>query len=278
MSARDWLGLGDRVALVTGAGRGIGSACALALAEAGCDVAVLDLDAAAAQDTARGVRAHGRRALAQPVDVRDAAAFQAAVDACLAELGGLDVCVNNAGGMAGHPLGPFLEASPEFLDDALDLNLRAVFRCCQIEARALLRPADDPPGAGSARGGAIVNVASLGGVRAVRGVSAYGAAKAGVINLTQTMAVELGPLGIRTNAVAPGTTVTPAAEAHVAHRLAATAAANPLGRVARPDDIAKVVLFLASDLASYVNGELICVDGGFAAALGVLPRRVPERV
>jgi NAD(P)-dependent dehydrogenase (short-subunit alcohol dehydrogenase family) len=266
------LGLEGRVALVTGAGRGIGQACALALADAGCEVAALDVDGAAARETAQRVRSRGRRALELAADVRDAVAFQAAVDACIRELGGLDVCVNNAGGMAGHPLGSFLDASPEFVRDALELNLAAVFRCCQIEARALLT---DPRVA--RRGGAIVNVASLGGVRAVRGVSAYGAAKAGVINLTQTMAVELGPHGIRTNAVAPGTTVTPATEASVGHRLAATAAANPLGRVARPEDIAGVVLFLASDLASYVNGQLICVDGGFSAGVGVLPRRRSER-
>ncbi|MCE2392248.1 MAG: SDR family oxidoreductase [Proteobacteria bacterium] len=264
MNPDDFFGLNDKVALVTGAGRGIGRACALRLAEAGCHVAAADLDPETARDTAEQVRALGRRALALATDVRDRPALQAMVDDCLAELGGLDVCVNNAGGMLGHPTGTFLDARPEFVDDALDLNLRAVFAGCQIQARAMIE-----------RGtrGSIVNVSSLGGVRSVRGVSAYGAAKAGVINLTCTMAVELGPHGIRTNAIAPGTTVTQALEEHVGRRMAKTAQANPLRRLAEPLDMANAVLFLASDLAAYVNGQLLCVDGGFTAAVGVLPRR-----
>ena len=259
----DFFGLQDKLALVTGAGNGIGRACALRLAEAGCHVAVADLDPESAGDTAERVRALGRRALALATDVRDREAVRAMVDDCQRELGGLDVCVNNAGGMVGHPTGPFLEARPEFVDDALDLNLKAVFACCQSEARAMID-----------RGapGSIVNVSSLGGVRSVRGVSAYGAAKAGVINLTRTMAVELGPHGIRSNAIAPGTTVTQAVEEHVGRRMAKTAQANPLRRLAEPLDMANAVLFLASDLSAYVNGQLLCVDGGFTAAVGVLPR------
>ena len=122
-------------------------------------------------------------------------------------------------------------------------------------------------------GGSIINISSLGGVRHVRHVSAYGAAKAGVINLTQTMAVELGPHGIRTNVIAPGTTVTAAVGAAAQSRsMQAVANANPLGRLGEPDDQAGAILFLASDLSRYVNGQLISVDGGFSAAVGVVPR------
>ncbi len=259
----DPLGLDGKVALVTGAGAGIGAACTLRLAAAGCAVAALDVDAGAAERTAAEVTGNGGRALALGVDVRDTDGFSAAVERCRRELGELDVCVNNAGGMAGHPLKRFLEVTPGFVTDAIELNLSALFRCCQTEARAMVE---------RGAGGSIVNVSSLGGVRAVRGVTAYGAAKAGVINLTQTMAIELGPHGIRTNAIAPGTTLTPAAQDQVGHRVEATAAANPMRRVALPDDMAGVVLFLASDLAAYVNGQVIAVDGGFSAAVGVQPR------
>jgi NAD(P)-dependent dehydrogenase (short-subunit alcohol dehydrogenase family) len=261
---RDFTGLDGKVAWVSGAGAGIGRACAVILAEAGCDVACIDIDAEVAREVAGEVEAQGRRALALGADVRDSAAVAESLEACVSRLGGLDVCVNNAGGMAGHPVGKFLEASDAFIDDSIDLNLKATFRCCQLQARSMID-----------RGvkGSIVNLSSLGGVRSVRGVSAYGAAKAGVINLTQTMAVELAHHGIRTNAIAPGTTVTPAVEEAVADRLAATASANPMGRVARPEEMAGVVLFLASDLAAYVNGQTIAVDGGFTAAAGVQPQR-----
>ncbi len=265
---RDFTGLEGRVAWVSGAGAGIGRACALLLAEAGCSVASVDIDTAAAEEAAAAVEAVGRKALAFAIDVRDSAAVGESLGACVTKLGGLDVCVNNAGGMLGHPIGKFLDASDAFIDDAIDLNLKATFRCCQLQARSMIE-----------RGvkGSIVNISSLGGVRSVRGVSAYGAAKAGVINLTQTMAIELARHGIRTNAIAPGTTVTPAVEATVADRLAATASANPMGRVARPEEMAGVVLFLASDLAAYVNGQTIAVDGGFTAGAGVQPQRRPKK-
>jgi NAD(P)-dependent dehydrogenase (short-subunit alcohol dehydrogenase family) len=252
------------VAWVSGAGAGIGRACALILAEAGCDVTCVDIDAVSAEEVAADIEGLGRKALAHGVDIRDTPAVAESLAACVAELGGLDVCVNNAGGMVGHPVAKFLEASDAFIDDSIDLNLKATFRCCQLQARSMIDRQVN---------GSIVNLSSLGGVRSVRGVSAYGAAKAGVINLTQTMGIELARYGIRTNAIAPGTTVTPAVEEAVADRLAATAAANPMGRVARPEEMAGVVLFLASDLSAYVNGQTIAVDGGFTAGAGVQPQR-----
>ena len=258
------LGLEDKVALVTGAGHGIGKAAALMLARAGARVVAVDIDGASAEETAGTARAIGVRAIAVAADVRSEDDVRGMVARAVAELGGLDVCVNNAGGTVGHPRVPFIEASTDFLDDAIDLNLRAVFFACQVEARSMIE---------RGVGGSIINVSSLGGVRHVRHVSAYGAAKAGVINLTQTMAVELGPHGIRTNVIAPGTTVTAAVGAAAQSRsMQAVANANPLGRLGEPDDQAGAILFLASDLSRYVNGQLISVDGGFSAAVGVVPR------
>jgi len=263
-SASDLLGLRGRVALVTGAGRGIGRGCALALAEAGSPVAVVDMDASAAGEVAKRIEASGGRAIAVRADVRSDEDATRMLDECIESLGGLEICVNNAGGMAGHPRSPFLEASPEFLDAMLDLNLRAVFRCCQLQAQSMIDR--EVPGS-------IVNVSSLGGLRSVRGVHAYGAAKAGVINLTRTMAVELGPQGIRSNAIAPGTTLTDPVSGTTGNRsLETTARANPLRRLASPEDIAGAVVFLASDLARYVNGQCIAVDGGFEASVGVIAR------
>ena len=261
-SQRSLLGLEDKVALVTGAGRGIGKAATLLLAKAGAHVAAVDINGASAEETAGAARAIGVRAIAVAADVRSEDDVRGMVERAVAELGGLDVCVNNAGGTVGHPRVPFIEASTDFLDDALDLNLRAVFFACQVEARSMIE---------RGIGGSIINISSLGGVRHVRHVSAYGAAKAGVINLTQTMAVELGPYGIRTNAIAPGTTVTGAVAAE-SRAMQAVARANPLGRLGEPDDQAGAILFLASDLSRYVNGQLISVDGGFTAAVGVVPR------
>ena len=262
--SEDLFGLRGRVSLVTGAGRGIGRGCALALARVGSAVAVVDREGATAREVAGEIQASGGRALAVTADVREEADAVRMLAECIEGLGGLDVCVNNAGGLAGGPLTRFLEVEPTVLAEMLDLNLRAVFRCCQLQARSMIK-----------RGvqGAIVNVSSLGGVRAVRGVHAYGAAKAGVINLTRTMAVELGPQGIRTNAIAPGTTLTgPVQETTGNRSLATITRANPMRRLAQPEDIANAVLFLASELARYVNGQCISVDGGFEASVGVIAR------
>ena len=195
----DLLGLHGRVSLVTGAGRGIGRGCSLALSRAGSPVAVVDVDGDSAREVAAEIEASGGRALGIEADVRSEADANRMLADCIETLGGLDVCVNNAGGLAGGPLTRFLEVEPEVLAEMLDLNLRAVFRCCQLEARCMIEREVK---------GCIINVSSLGGVRAVRGIHAYGAAKAGVINLTRAMAVELGPQGIRSNAIAPGTTLT----------------------------------------------------------------------
>ena len=227
-------------------------------------MAVVDIDVEAAQVVTDEINSAGDHAIAIGADVRQSEDAQRMVDTTVESLGSLDICVNNAGGMLGHARSRFLDATPEFIEEMLDLNLRAVFHCGQIEARSMVE---------RKTGGSIINVSSLGGMRAVRGVNAYGAAKAGVINLTRTMAVELGPLGIRTNAIAPGTTLTRAVDdTTTARALETTAGANPLRRLARPEDMAGAVIFLASDLSRYVNGQCIAIDGGFEASVGVIAR------
>ena len=145
------LGLEDKVALVTGAGHGIGKAAALMLARAGARVAAVDIDSASAEETAGTARAIGVRAIAVAADVRSEDDVRGMVARTVAELGGLDVCVNNAGGTVGHPRVPFIEASTDFLDDAIDLNLRAVFFACQVEARSMIE---------RGVGGSIINISS----------------------------------------------------------------------------------------------------------------------
>jgi NAD(P)-dependent dehydrogenase (short-subunit alcohol dehydrogenase family) len=253
----DLLGLEDEVALVTGAGSGIGRGHALRLAQAGCHVAVAELDEEAGERTAREIRDLGRRALCIRADVRRKDEVNALVARVVAELGGLDVAVNNVG----HPLaiGPFLDYSEEQWDAVFALDLKSVLFCCQAEAVSMAE-----------RGirGRIVNVASSSGVVGAPSVSAYGAAKAGVIHLTKSIALELAPYGIRVNCIVPGTHLTEPIRATLesggpqAEFLRAAAAATPLGRLGDPLETGGVAVFLASNLSSYVTGHSVVSDGG----------------
>ena len=265
----DLLALRDRVALVTGAGMGIGKACALLLARAGAHVVVADRDLASSERTAAEIRTLGRTAQALATDVRRAADVDAAVAAAVDGLGALDVCVHNVGGLAGQPVRDFLDTPVDTFDAIADNNLRATWLCCHAAARSMV--ARRVPGS-------IVNVASVAAIRAVRGIAAYGAAKAGVSNLTMQLAVELGVHGIRVNAVAPSTTATELIRERVQRgEFRALEEANPLRRMATPEDIAGAVLFLASDLARYVTGQTLVVDGGVASTTRRLdpPQRRP---
>ncbi|MFI5002336.1 MAG: SDR family NAD(P)-dependent oxidoreductase [Reyranellales bacterium] len=241
-----------KVVLVTGAQQGIGRAMALAFAEAGADIAINWLDdEAAAAGVAHDVREHGRRAMLVKADVAQVAADRAMVAAVLDELGALDVLINNAGVF---PRVPFLEMSEADWNYVLDVNLKGSCFCAQAAAKAMI-----------ARGkaGAIVNLTSGAALRSSpRGVH-YVASKGGVIALTRAMALELAPYRIRVNAIAPG--VTDTAQPRYGHseaELTAVAQANPLGRMAEPDDIARAALFLASDDAAYVTGQTLHVNGG----------------
>lgn len=250
MAAADLQG---RVALVTGAARGIGRATALDLAGAGADIALGLRDADHDNGVADEIRALGRRVLPLPMDVTDLAASRAAIDRCVAELGGLHVLVNNAGGSI---LGEALDVTEEEFADVWALNVRSTFFLSQHAARHMR-------GHG---GGAVVNVASQAGLVALPGEPSYCVAKAAVVHMTRCLALEWGPLGIRVNAVAPtfietdGTAPVLSDERFRAETVDRIAA---LHRIGSPDEVSAAVLFLASPAASLITGHTLVVDGGW---------------
>jgi NAD(P)-dependent dehydrogenase (short-subunit alcohol dehydrogenase family) len=252
-----------RVALVTGAGSGIGEAIALALANLGADVAVLDRDAATAQRSAERIRALGRRAEVCVADVRDSRALEAMLARASSALGELDVLVNNAGVAARKPA---IEFDDVEWDEQLRMNLGSAFVASRWVARRWIA---------ARRGGAIVNVATTEGIRGCPGFGPYSAAKAGLINLTKTLSSELGPYGIRVNTVAPDYTPTPGSsgfdlEGSTSGALMERVARFiPLRRAGTPDDTAGAVLFLASHLAAWITGQTLVVDGGALACARV---------
>ncbi len=248
------LGLKGRVALVTGAGAGIGRGIAGWLARAGCRVAVNDIDAARADETVAGLRAAGGEAKAFVANVRDESAVADLIARIRRELGGLDVAVNNVGMNAGMPATPFVEWKGHEFRAVVEQNLIATALCCIAEARAMVE---------QGRGGVILNVTSGETTRPAIRLAPYGAAKAAINHLTQTMAVELGPHAIRVNAIAPGTTLTEQVkktfpEAHVA----AIRESIPLRRMTDPEELGRLALYLASDLARCVTGQFLLADAG----------------
>ncbi|MDI2128129.1 SDR family NAD(P)-dependent oxidoreductase [Yinghuangia seranimata] len=246
--------LGGRAALVTGGGAGIGRAVCVQLARAGADVAVADLRGAAAEETAALVAAEGVRAAALTFDATDAEQVAATVAEAAARLGGLDIAVNNVGMTAGHGTAAFVDWTPQAVRDVVGVNLLATAYSCQAEARAMIA---------AGRGGCIVNVSSGETTRPAPGLAPYGAAKAGVNHLTQTLAVELAPHRIRVNAVAPGTTLTEQVAASLsADFQEALLRSVPLGALSQPEDMARLVLFLASDLAAHTTGQFVLSDNG----------------
>ncbi|HEU4368599.1 MAG TPA: SDR family NAD(P)-dependent oxidoreductase [Methylomirabilota bacterium] len=243
--------LSGRIGLVTGAQQGIGQAIAIALAREGADVALNFLDDQAAAARAAGeVRGLGRRAVLVQGDVSRRAEVEAMVATVVKELGPPDIVVNNAGVF---PRVAFLEMRDEDWDHVLDINLKGGFLCAQAGARAMVA---------AGRAGAIVNISSSAIRGDPRGVH-YSASKAGVIGLTRAMALALAPHGIRVNAIAPGTTDTAQPRyGNTEEQLAARARDTPFGRMARPDEIARVAVFLAGEDAGWVTGEVIHVNGG----------------
>lgn len=248
-------------ALVTGAAHGIGRAIALHLAREGAAVAVLDLDESGAAETARLVRAEGRSAYSARADITDMDAVTAAMDSAEAALGPVTLLVNNA---AFTDAGDLAGISLDAWHREVDVNLNGTYHCL----RAVL------PRMQARGGGVVVNIASVNGVRYF-GNPAYSAAKAGLINLTQSVASEYGRHGIRCNAVLPGSvrtdnitwTIRQQKDPQVFQKLARW---YPMGRVAEPEDIAKAVAFLGSDEAGYITGVSLPVDGGLLAGMNVM--------
>lgn len=245
-------GLTGKRAIVTGAARGIGKAIAERLHAEGCRVAFADVDLSEAEVAVRCLDPDGVRAVPSMVDVCDRSSITSMVDEVVSRWGGVDILVSNAGIMDRMP---FLDMTDEFWDRVLTLNLMGAFRCGQVAARQMVDQGTS---------GRIVNVASNSGIFGGRGRAAYGASKAGLINLTQTMAIELAEHGITVNAVAPGPTKT---GPHMPDEpWPSVKERMPLGRFGDPSEIAAVAAFLASDESSFVTGHVYGADGGYTTS------------
>lgn len=251
--------LTGKKALVTGASRGIGREIALALGTAGADVAFNYVgSAASAEAAAAQLRVGGRTAVALQGDVSDGRSVQAMVQAAVEKLGGLDVVVNNAGILQAEP---FLEMKESTWDRVLDVNLKGQFLVAQAAARQMVK---------QGRGGRIINIASIASGQigiGYPGCAHYTASKGGVIALTETIALELGPHKITCNAIAPGLIETDMTKDVLrgARTAQAVLARIPLRRAGRPADVAPMAVFLASDEADYCTGSVFYVDGGWLA-------------
>jgi NAD(P)-dependent dehydrogenase (short-subunit alcohol dehydrogenase family) len=245
-------GTGGKVAVVTGAARGIGLAVARRFLDDGYSVALLDIDAATLVQTAATL-APPERVLAIECDVAEPAQVQSAIDRVAARFGRIDALVNNAGVAVFKPL---LDTTYEEWARVIAVNLTGPFLCTQACAPVML----------AGGGGAVVNVGSISGLRASTLRVAYGTSKAALMHLTKQQAAELGERGIRVNAVAPGPVDTAMAKAvHTPDIRAGYHDAIPLNRYGTEEEIAAAVAFLCSDAASYVNGQTLAVDGGFDA-------------
>ena len=241
--------LADKVAVVTGAGRGIGRAVALAYARMGADVACVSRTEENSAKAAAEVEALGRRAWAVAVDVSDTAAVDAAAGKILDDAGRVDILVNNAGVTRDNLL---MRMSEEEWDTVLDINLKGAFNFTKAFSRTFIKQ----------RSGRIINIASVIGLIGNAGQSNYAASKAALIGFTKSIAKELAPRGITVNAIAPGfieTDMTAALDDKVRESIIGNV---PLGRFGSPDDIAHAAVFLAMEPSGYITGQVLTVDGG----------------
>lgn len=256
--------LTDQVAVVTGAGKGIGAAIARSLAEAGADVALVARTASDLEEVAATVRAAGRRALVFPADLNDLTVLPVLLDRIVAELGGLDIVVNNAGGSTSYP---FLDTRVEHLEGSFHFNVSAPFELSRLAVPLLL----------ARGGGSIINISSVAGSKTTRAGLVHGTMKAALSHMTKMMAQDLAPR-IRVNAVLPGAIET-AALSRLLSRMDPSVRATmiertPMRRNGLPDDIAPMVVYLASPAASWITGKLYDIDGNASADL--IPKAVPD--
>jgi 3-oxoacyl-[acyl-carrier protein] reductase len=244
-------GLANQVAVVTGAGRGIGQAIALKLAGGGADVACVDLKPEFCAETVQKAQAQGRKAWGFGANVADAASVDAAAEQIFAATGKVDILVNNAGITKDQLLMRMSEAD---WDAVLDINLKGTFLFTKAFARSFLKQ----------RSGRIVNIASVIGLIGNAGQCNYGASKAGVIGFTKSVARELASRGITVNAIAPGFIQTAMTAKISPEAREALLKQIPLGSLGQPEDVANAVLFLAGPAARYITGQVLSVDGGMA--------------
>ncbi|MFP4416350.1 MAG: 3-oxoacyl-[acyl-carrier-protein] reductase [Chitinivibrionales bacterium] len=241
--------LSGKTALVTGGGRGIGKEIALTLARAGADVGICDIDASIAQQAASEIESLGRRSCAIGADVSSSKEVAAMFKTFLSSLERIDILVNNAGITRD---GLILRMKEEDWDSVLNINLKSAFLCCKEAARPMMK----------ARGGKIINIASVVGLMGNAGQANYSASKAGMIGLTKTLAREFAPRSINVNAVAPGFIKTAMTDKLSDQDKEKLTGQIPMKTLGTPTDIAHAVLFLSSALAAYITGQVLTVDGG----------------
>lgn len=248
--------LTGKAAIVTGGAMGIGQGIVLRLAEAGAAVMITDINLEAANNTVNQVRSKGGKAEAIKADASSVADARRTVQETVRAFGRLDILVNNAGI---YPFAPALQMTEELWDKVLDINLKGLFFYSQAAAQEMMN---------EGHGGKIINIASIDALHPTGNLVHYDASKGGVVMVTKALALELGPHNIKVNAIAPGGIQTPGASGPVTSDefMQAFISKIPLRRMGVPDDIAKVVFFLASGASDYMTGSLVVVDGGFLQA------------
>lgn len=254
--------LPGRVAIITGASRGIGAACAVALAEGGADLVAAARNPDSLTDLVKAVESGtGRRVVTVPADLAELEALPGLVEAAIETFGRVDVLVNNVGGTVPRP---FLDTKPRYLETAFHFNVTVAYELTRLVAPHML----------AAGGGSVINISSTMGHLADRGFVAYGTAKAAVEHMTRLLASDLSPK-VRVNVVAPGSIETDALATVLDDNMRSTMIANtPLHRLGTPEDIAAAVLYLASDAGSFITGKVLEVDGGLRAPN--LPLGLPD--
>ena len=244
--------LKGKVAIVTGAGRGIGRAIALRLAKEGADIVISDINLEGAKKVVQEVEALGRAALATRTDVVKSKEVEQMVETTLRKFGRIDILCNNAGGSARERQSLFHESTEEIWDYVIGINLKAVRNCCRAVIGLMMKQ----------RSGKIVNIASYAGICGVKGLVDYSAAKAGIIGFTKALAKEVASYGININCVSPGPIETPGMLEGYSHDyIENTIRSAGFGRFGKPEEIASMVAFLASDEANFISGQNIPVCG-----------------